>query len=250
MSRSNPIEGIKNPATRWYEWAGGDDGGFLKWYDRDTKQTHKNPPPFTFLLLDELATVKGFHEPSQSGIYSNEVRDTRQEVFVVKSFKGGEMASGLYADIKEKISNKGGGYHSSVYIAYREGEELRIGNISLGGAALSAWMDFKKSAPTKKDANGKALKAYFTDAVTITGYTEGKKGKITYRMPTFALKETSAATNAQAVALDAELQAFFAAYLKRPKAEAANGGPPPDEGMDDIPLPDKSPVFEPEDIPF
>jgi hypothetical protein len=247
MSRSNPIDGIKNPSTRWFEWAGGDDGGFLKWYERETKETHKAVPPFTFLLLDELSTVKGFHEPSGSGIYANEVRDTRQEILVVKSHKGGEMASGLYADIKEKISAKGGGYHSSIYIAYRDGEELRIGNISLGGAALSSWMDFKKNAPTKKDANGKAIKAYFVDAVTVTGHSEAKKGKIVYRMPTFALKETSSATNAQAMELDAELQGFFAAYFKQPKGEA----PKPDPFLDEPPFAPEErlmPVFE--DDPF
>jgi hypothetical protein len=229
MSRSNPTDGMKNPSTRWFEWAGGDDGGIVKWYDRETKETHKLPLPFTFLLLDELATVKGWHEPSQSGIYSNEVRDTRQEVLVVKSFNGGEMASGLYADIKEKVVFKGGGYHSSIYIAYKDGEELRIGNLSLGGAALSAWMDFKKRAATKKDASGKSLKAYFIDAVTITGYNEAKKGKIVYRTPTFALKEVSPATNQQAIALDAELQAFLSDYLKRPKADAAKPDPMTDE---------------------
>lgn len=87
MSRSNPTDGIKNPATRWFEWAGGDEGG-IKHYDKEAKADVKVALPFTFLLLDELSTVKGWHEPSESGIYANEVRDTRQDALVVRAFKG------------------------------------------------------------------------------------------------------------------------------------------------------------------
>jgi hypothetical protein len=138
MSRSNPTDGVRNPSTRWFTWAGGGDQGYIEWYDKDAKQNVKVDGPFTFLLLDELSTVKGWHEASESSIYANEVRDLRQETLVVKSFKGGELAAGLYADIRDKIVAKGGHYHGSVYIAYKEGEELRLGNLGLKGAALSA----------------------------------------------------------------------------------------------------------------
>lgn len=233
MSRSNPTEGAKSPSNRWFQWAGGDDGGHVRWYDKDAEKNVKIDGPFTFLLLDELATVKGWHDSTDSGIYSNEVRDTRQDVMVVRAFKGGELASGLYSAIKDRIVAVGGHYCASVYLAYKEGEELKIGNLSLKGAALSAWMEFKKAAGTKKDANGKSLKAYFVDAVKITGFEEAKKGATTFRIPKFALLPVSEATNDQAVALDAELQAFLADYLKRPKAEASkpaeNGNAPPPE---------------------
>lgn len=254
MSRSNPTDGARNPSTRWFEWAGGDEGGFVRWYDKETKQHIKMDGPFTFLLLDELSTVKGWHEPSESSIYANEVRDLRQDALVVKSFKGGELATGLYTSIKDRIVAKGGHYHASVYLAYKEGAELRIGNLGLKGAALGAWMDFKKAAPMKKDVNGKSLKAYFVDAVTVAGFVEAKKGGTTFRVPKFALKEVAEATNLQAVALDTELQAFFAEYLKRPRAEAVkppetNGDTPPD---DDTPPPEHRGAFDDmaDDIPF
>lgn len=221
MSRSNPTEGARNPSTRWFEWAGGDDGGYIRWYDKDAGKHVKVALPFTFLLLDELSTVKGWHDPSESGIYSNEVRDTRQDVLVVRAFKGGELASGVYKSISDRIKAQGGHYCASLYLAYKEGDELRIGNLSLKGAAAGTWMEFKKAAPAKKDANGKSQRAYFVDAVTISDFDQMKKGATVYRVPKFALKPTSAETNLQAVALDAELQAFLADYLKRPKAEAA-----------------------------
>ncbi len=234
MSRSNPNEGARNPSTRWFTWAGGGDQGYVEWYDKDTRQNVRVDGAFTFLLLDELSTVKGWHEASESGIYANEVRDLRSDALLVKSFKGGEIASGLYTSIRDTVVAKGGHYHGSIYIAYKDGEQLKLGNLGLKGAALSAWMEFKKSAPTKKDGSGKSVKAYFVDAVTITGFQDGKKGGTKFRTPVFALKPVGEETNAKAVAIDAELQAFFADYLKRPKAEAAK---PVDEGPDELSMP-------------
>ena len=221
MSRSNPTEGARNPSTRWFEWAGGADGGFVRWYDKEKKEHVKVDGPFVFLFLDELSTVKGWHEASESAIYANEVRDLRQEVLVVRSFEGGELASGLYTGIRDRVVAIGGHYCTSIYLAYKEQDGLKLGNLSLKGAALSAWMDFKRNAPTKKDANLKNTKAYFLDAVKIGNYEQAKKGGTTYRVPVFTLAPVTEATNQQAVALDTELQAFLSDYFKRPRVEAA-----------------------------
>jgi hypothetical protein len=246
MSRSNPSEGTKNPTTRWFEWSGGDDGGFVRYYNKDTKQQVKVDGAFTFLLLEELSTVKGWHEPSESSIFANEVKDTRQDVLVVKAYKGGELASGLYEAIKDKIHAKGGHYHASIYIAYKDGDELKLGNLGLKGAALGAWMDFKKKAATKKHSNGKTVKAYYVDAVTVAGYEEAKKGATVYRVPKFALKEISKATNDQALSVDAELSAYLSDYLRSPKADAAK--PDFDDEPQFAPEEHLTPVFE--DEPF
>ena len=234
MSRSNPADAIRNPSTRWFEWAGGDDGGFVRYYDKDTQQQMLLGDAtaggvFTFILLDEMATVKGWHDASESSIFANEVRDTRQDAFVVKAFKGGELASGLYAQIKDRIVAVGGHFVSSCYIAYKDGDQLRIGNIRFKGASLSAWMDFKKECPTKRDASGKSVKAYYLDAVKISGFEQQKKGGTTFRVPKFSLVPLSEDTNKQALALDAELQAYLSDYLKRPRAEAATASSKSDD---------------------
>ena len=227
MSRSNPTDATRNPAVRWFEWAGGTDGGFVRYYDKATEKQvslgdAEKGGKFLFILLDELATVKGWHDASESSIYANEVRDTRQDILVVKAFKGGELASGLYANIKDRIVAVGGYFVSSCYIAFKDDEgKLQIGNIRFKGASLGAWMDFKKECPSKKDASGKNVKAFYVDAVKIEGFEQQKKGGTTFRIPKFALAPLSAETNAQAVALDAELQAFLSDYLKRPRVEAA-----------------------------
>jgi hypothetical protein len=82
-------------------------------------------------------------------------------------------------------------------------------------------MDFKKQCPTKKDASGKSVKAYYVDAVKIEGFEQQRKGGTTFRVPKFGLAPLSEDTNKQAIAIDGELQAFLADYLKRPRAEAA-----------------------------
>lgn len=226
MSRSNPTEASRNPSTRWFSFASGQDGGFVRYYDKDAEKNvdlgdAQNGGKFQFILLDELATVQGWHDPSESGIFANEVRDTRQDTLVVRSFKGGELASGLYASIKDRIVAVGGHFVSSCYIAYKDNGSLKLGNIRFKGAALSAWMDFKKECPTKKDAAGKSVKAYYVDAVKIDGFEQLKKGGTTFRVPKFALAPLSEETNEQAIKIDSELQAYLSDYLKRPRIEAA-----------------------------
>lgn len=215
MSRSNPSEHLSNPSTRWFEWNG--ERGEVCYYDKDAKKEITVPLPFTFILLDELASVRGWHDPSNSGIYSNEVRDTTQEVLVVKSFKGGTIAEGLYKAIKDRVNNAGGDYHANCYIAFKGDNDYQIGAIRFKGAALRAWMEFRKAHRAD----------IYKSAIKISGYTEGKKGSITFRMPECSLKAVSAEAEARAVALDKELQEFLSAYLKRNKRDQAEAVAPP-----------------------
>lgn len=209
MSRSNPSDNQPNPSTRWFDWAGGNNGGMVTFYDKEAKSNRTCDLPFTFIVLDELAKVTGWHDPSESGIYSNEVRDTRQEVMLVRSFKGGELAVGLYAGIRDRVGNLGGKFQASIYIGYKDGDALRLGNIGFTGAALQSWMEFKRAHRAD----------IYKGAVTITGYTEGKKGSVTYRVPTFAMRALGEASNAQALELDRELQAYLKTYLSRTREE-------------------------------
>ncbi len=208
MSRSNPTAHLSNPSTRWFEWNG--EKGEVRYYDKD-KKTNIDVPDFAFVLLDELASVRGWHDPSQSGIYSNEVKDTTQELLVVKSFKGGILAEGKYRDIKDKVNSAGGNYTAVLYIAYKDGNDYRVGALRFKGAALGAWMEFRK--PNRQ--------GIYEQAIKITGYTEGQKGRVVLRVPTFDLKPLSAEANDRAKHLDSELQSFLGAYLGKNKREAA-----------------------------
>lgn len=208
MSRSRPNENSPNPATRWFEWHG--ERGVVTYYDKDKKENIDLPLPFVAIVLDQLSAVKGWDDSTKSGIYSNAVRDTREEVLTVKSFKGGVIAEGRYKDIKAQVNAAGGHFESQIYIAYKGPSGLAIAVLSFKGAALGAWMEFSR-------AHRSAIQ---NDAVTITGYTEGQKGRVIFRVPTFAIKTLSADTNAEAVKLDATLQEWLDAYLKRNKQTA------------------------------
>lgn len=255
MSRSNNTEGVRNPSTRWFEWKGGGDQGFLRWYDKDAQKNVEVALPFKFLLLDELATVKGWHEPSQSNIHANEVRDTTAETLLVRAFKGGEIATGFYKGIRDRIIAQGGYFHASLYIAYKDGDALKLGNLGLNGAALAPWMEFKKTCPTRKDAAGKSVRGYFVEAVTIDGYTDGKKGSIKFRTPTFSLTPVSAETDQAAIALDKELQDFLASYFSRKRTEQTAAPVPVAHDEPAPAVAERAPVaagdgFEDDDIPF
>lgn len=211
MSRSNPNLNAPNPALRWFEWNG--EHGVIRYYDKDAKENVVMPMPFTYMLLDELGSVRGWHDASESGIYSNEVRDTTKDAFIVKSFKGGTLAEGLYRSVKDRINTLGGQFVSNCYIAVRlDGNGLAICSLRLKGAALGAWMEFRKAQ----------RKAVYDQAIRITGFTEGKKGRITYRMPVFELKKVSEASNSEASTLDKQLQVWLESYLQRKTRDQAD----------------------------
>lgn len=239
MSRSNPHDnGAPNPSVRWFEWNG--EAGKVRYYDKDAKQNVDCGSQFRFMVLDELGTIRGWHEPSQSGIYANEVRDTRKDPFIVKSFKGGTLVEGIYQEIKDRVSTLGGQFTSNCYIAFKHnGEELAIGSLKFKGAALGAWMEFRK-------ANRAAI---YKKAVAIDGYSEGKKGRVVFRVPTFKLVDVSAEANDQAVGLDAELQAFLASYFKRNTREQVERAAPVHEPQADDDY-GPSAVMDDDGIPF
>jgi len=259
MSLSNPHEnGTPNPSTRWFEWNG--EHGVIGYYDKEAKKIVDVPMPFTFILLDELGSVRGWHDASSSGIYSNEVKDTRQDTLVVKAFKGGTLVEGLYRDIKDRVNTLGGAFNASCYLAFKNAAgDLQIGVARFKGASLGAWMEFRKD--NRRD--------FYKKAIKIDGFTEGKKGKVTFRMPKFSMVDISPATITAAIELDKELQEFLNGYLSRTKqdqteivSQATNpdsDDPPLESYENDIPTDDGAPPdnahynnlgITDEDIPF
>ena len=243
MSRSNPSENTNpNPATRRFEWNG--EHGVVRYYDREAKKNIDVGSDFTFLLLDQLGTVGGWHDASDSGIYSNEVKDSRQEALVVKAFKGGVLAEGIYRNIKDRVNAAGGQFVAKCYIAFKQDSgALGIGSLALKGAALHAWTEFTKAH--RADLYKKAIR--------IKGFTEGKKGRIVFRVPALKLMDISPETDAAALALDEELQAFFDGYFKRTKREQVehhdehDADTPPPADADAVSVPDYD---DDSDVPF
>ena len=210
MSRSNPQVRIPNPSTRWFEWNGQD--GRLSYWDKTEEKRLTEPLPFSFLLLDEVSTVKGWDDKSDSKIFSNEVRDVSRDSLVVRSYSGGVLYDGRYN--KQAIEALGGHFYASCYLAYKAAAGYALGNLALHGAAVGAWLEYQKTVAKQQSPT-----AIYEKAIQITGYAEDKKGSIVFRVPTFTLVPVSADAQTAALALDKDLQAYLTSYLKRPMDE-------------------------------
>ncbi len=226
MSRSNPNNVPVNPAKRYFEWDS--NAKQFKYYDKELPHpTDKDKKganvlvklPFTFLVLDQLTTIKGYNK-KENGIWSNEVRDLKKEPLSIR-VKSGLVATGLYSD--ELLAKmQGAKYSKSVYIAFYEPEKdangnilktpegkviqkLAIGNIQLYGASLGPWIDLCKQ-----------YKKLEEESIAISAYTfkEDKTGNVDFSMPVFKVVPVTDKTNQEAVELDKVLQAYFKDYFQ------------------------------------
>jgi hypothetical protein len=161
----------QSPVKKYLSWSS-NEKCFTYW-DKESKENKKLPLPVKFIHYDEMATIKGWHDASGSGIYSNEVKSTKTEPLSVRAFKGGEIANGLYQDIKSKVNSAGGDYHVSLY-AELNGE---IVNFSFKGAALMTWSDFAKEN----------RKSFLGNYVNVVGALDAKKGSVKYSTPVFQI---------------------------------------------------------------
>lgn len=201
MSRSNPSNSVKNPATRWIEWNG--EKGVFRYYDKESALEDKNIElnELTFLLLDRVGAVTGWSEAYKSGIYSNQVRSSKKEPLIVSAFNksDGPIAEGIWTDIKDLVNTKGGKFTANIYAAMKIGGSLSIVCVQFKGAALNAWSEFEKNA-------GESI---FKKAVKFSGSTEGKKGRVVFFTPKFTLVDVSPETDRAAVELDKQLQEYL-----------------------------------------
>ncbi len=225
MSRRDEVTGgSKNPATKWLEWKS--DDKLFKYYDKEAKEEVEVKLPLKLLFLKQMSTVKGWDSHNDCRIYANEVSRTDKEELTVKSYKGGNLISGLWKDIKAKVDQMGGKYFRSIYFLTESGDII---NIQLKGSAVSAWFDFFSD-------NRKAL----TDNwVTITGAKDGKKGSIKYSIPVFKLGDSvDDDTDKNAEEVYATLKMYIDAYAegdtvenKEAEVEVTDTG-----GEDDLPF--------------
>lgn len=203
MSLSNP--NLKNPAVRFMQWRGGEDGGGrVTWYDKEAEEEKEMQLPMRFTVLDELNTVTGYSEKARSGFWSNEVRNLTTDELIVRT-KDGIVARGTWGKIGDNVKSKGAKFAKSVYIAFKDEEgELVIGNMKIAGAAMTAWIDFQKKFDVAECA------------VMITDKPKkAKKGSTTYFVPKFEGLNLATATLKAALELDKVLQKYLGSYLTR-----------------------------------
>jgi len=214
MSLSNPT--TENPVKKFIEFKA--DLGVFRYWD---KQKEENIPlefPIQFIVLDELATISGYCEKTNSGIYSNEIHNLNFQQLNVKSFKGGVHIVGKYADIKDEVKAYGGKFTKSVYAALLNEGGLELVNFRLKGAAFSGWMDSKFNSQRP--------------GVEITKCEDKKKGTNKYKQPVFDMLEITEEYLNEATAMDIKLQEYLTAYESK-QIEKPAGDDPEDYIKDD-----------------
>jgi hypothetical protein len=218
---------ITNPSQKWFSWSG--STGKLSYYDKENKENVEVETPFTFLLLDTFTTIKGYNEDAKQGIFSNEVRNTTEQILTVRC--GKELVSkGLYKDIKADVIAAGGGYAQSCYIAYKEESgELAIGNITMTGSSFSGGTH-KPSDKNMKDVEVGGWLAFtknnaanlYKKGIVIQGKDERvcTNGAVKFYAPSFKLVEVTPETDAKAIELTQTLKAFMTEYFKKTQGQA------------------------------
>lgn len=207
-----------NPATKFLNWKSNDK--CFSFYDRETKENVLVPLPFKFLVLEEMHTISGWNDATQSGIYSNEVKFISKETMTVKPFKGNEIAKGLYKDIKEKVKAAGGHYVKSIYIMLEDGS---LANLQLKGSAVQGWGEFTQ----------KGKQRLVDEWVSVDKAIDGKKGAVKFTTPDF--KFLQSITDAESELADDcfnTLEAYLTTYLS--KAEPIIESESIDELDDDL----------------
>lgn len=166
----NQTEGTSNPATKFLQWKSNDK--VFAYWDKQKEQNIQVKLPFKFQFLEHFHTIKGWNDASESGIYSNEVKFISKEPLKVRSFKGGDIAEGLYSDIRGNIRDAGGKYFRSVYVINEDGEII---NLQFKGAVVSAYSDFMNEHENKVEGNW----------IVINKAEDKKKGATKYSVPVF-----------------------------------------------------------------
>jgi hypothetical protein len=198
MSKSNPR--VTNPASKFLEF-NGDTGKFL-FYDKEAEKKVELPMPFYFVVLDELSAIKGYNERNSCGIYSNEIRNLKDDVLNVRSFKGGIQIVGKYNDIKDAALREGGKFCKSVYAMLITGKnQYELVNFQFHGSSFGAWLDKKFNV----DQN----------AVCVESVAQGVKGKVTYVYPVFTKKNLNPDVDKAAIEMDKNLQIYFKSYFNQ-----------------------------------
>lgn len=223
MSKSNPS--LINPAQHFFEWKAGE--GRLEFYDKEKQQRIPVPLPFEFLPIDQLSTITGYSKPDKAGYYSNEIRNSVTQEFIVK-MKGNTVYAGLYKN-SQGIPQvpRGASFAKSVYIVHktRTGEFI-LGNIKMSGSALSAWIEFTKTCVPE---NGKVIMHRGDQQEAATG---------PFFPPTFEYVHETPEENVASITLDKQLQIYLNQYF----AATQGSQPEPDMYTNNSLQPEADPV--------
>lgn len=217
---------VKSPVAKYIEWRS-DDKGF-RYYDKAKKDQVSIKLPISFVALDDFIGISGgemddigkFH-PVTSGI----VAHLNKTLVVNKD--GNTIATGKWADIKEKVKAEGGRYTVYTYAIF----ESELVCFKLAGAALAAW--FEKGEG---------------DGIVVIKAEQKKKGAITYYAPIF---ETKDLTDKEIKKLEASDEVKrFDEYAEAKKAQKFRDEKEEEESKEEKPQPNLNEHDDSDDDPF
>lgn len=174
--------------------------GALSYYNKEEGENVTVPTPFEFIVLDQLATIKGWSDTDESGFWSNEVKSVGRDTLNVRT-SSGLKGSGIWKDIKTEPALAGSKYHASIYVAAKGRDGLEISNLALTGAALNSWIEFTKKADLRKVK------------VILSDWADAKKGSVSYKTPVFTAVPMPDEEREEAVVLAKELKAYHDEYF-------------------------------------
>lgn len=214
-----------NPATKFINWKSNDK--CFSYFDKNLAETLANegktkeeikelsqvkiPLPFKFLVLDELASVKGWSDSLNGQIISNEVKYISKEPLTIKCYhrnaKGEsvstEIAKGIYKDVKEKVNSAGAKYHKSLYVMLEDGT---LANIKMKGAVVQQWGVFTQRTKNRLTE----------EWVIVEKHVDGKKGAVKFTTPDFKFERSiSNSESEKADEVFDVLEAYLKTYLAK-----------------------------------
>ena len=222
-----------NPASHFLKVK----SGAVSYWDSSAQENVTVPTPLEFIVLDQLATIKGWSDQDESGYWSNEVRSVGKDVLSVRTKKG-LKEQGVWKDIKGSVGIAGSKYHSSIYIAAKGRDGLEIQNLSLTGAALNAWIEF-----TQKNKVNRVK-------VILSGWSDAKKGSVSYKVPVFEAVPMEDGERDEAIELDKQLQSYLNEYFNYTPEEEHTETVAKVVNEDDTSVEDDDEPINLDDIPF
>lgn len=214
-----PSNGPKsqNPTAKYLTWKSNEKT--FSCYDRETRENYLMELPLKFLFLQHYHCVKGWHDASNSSIYSNEVYYIGSEPMRVSASKGGLIAEGLYKEIKPRVVASGGRYFRAIYVILEDGS---IANLSIKGSVVKEWSDFFDSQKNNLDNNW----------IVVDQFNESKKGSVKFTTPIFNVGD--AVSDDMSKAADAAanyLGEYFSSSIKKDDEGVIEDFDPVEEGL-------------------
>lgn len=162
------------------------------------------PLPFRFVILENTSKICGGRDEGSNWLpyRSNWVLDKdlkKNAVFTVRSKHGVEI-TGSYDEVRKLTGTK---FMTSLFIAYMDEGEMKIGSLEIAGSSLSSWIDLCKG-----------VRNIYEGGFAITGSTKKKKGSNEYLAPIFERASVPVSIDEKACALHANvLMPYITAYL-------------------------------------